>query len=273
MPRSDKEITSIDIVASVSTLPAAHAALNGTASEAHLAAHELLEAEPERDIVPVLPRICRDSEIEQYLGVAYRFGSAVASTLGQVTTCVQRDIPVQTHWSLNVTNAATVEMLGSMGATRIWLSPELSGRQITDIAHGTKFPVGTAVAGLQEVMVTEHCILMAQGECNQKCEDCLRRKDHFALRDKKGYCFPVKTDATGRSHVFNSVPLDLTEALEEIAFSGVRAVRLDLETALHSFIGKEIARCRNDLIDVYAGREGAKARENTTRGHFYRGVV
>ena len=263
----------IDVVCVVATVGAARAALNADANEAHISAHELLEVEAMPGVAPVLPRVCHDHELEELIGVAYRFGGAVCSTLGQLRLCQERGIPAQAHWALNATNPQACEVLAELGATRIWLSAELSQNQISAITRRTSVPLGIAVAGLTEIMITEHCVLMAQGECRQKCLTCNRRTNHTALRDRKGYCFPVRTDPSGRSHIYNSVPLDLTEALPEILSSGVSAVRLDLETARTEFVPQEVARIRHALIDVYAGREVPVGRESTTRGHFYRGVV
>jgi collagenase-like PrtC family protease len=264
---------SIEVVAVVATVGAARAALNADANEAHLDARELVDEEAIAGMIPILPRVCHDDEFEELLGVAYRFGGAVCSTLGQLRVCAERGIPAQTHWSLNVTNAQTCDELARMGAERVWLSPELSESQINAIARRTAIPLGMGIAGMTEMMVTEHCVLMAQGSCAQDCEDCPRRRGPTALRDRKGYSFPVRTDRSGRSHLYNAVPLDLTGALPEILASGASAVRVDLETALTDFVPVEVARIRHALIDVYAGRDIPSPRENTTRGHFFRGVT
>ncbi|MCL2024258.1 MAG: U32 family peptidase [Coriobacteriia bacterium] len=266
---------SVEIVAVCATCGAAKAALNAQATEAHVDAHELLDAEPYPGVVPVLPRVCHDDEFEEMLGVAYRFGAAVCATLGQLRVCRERDIPAQAHWSLNATNHLTCDVFARLDATRVWLSPELSGKQIAAIARrtATAVPLGMAISGMQEAMVTEHCVLMARGSCAQRCATCKRRTEHTALRDRLGYCFPVRTDPRGRSHLYNSVPLDLIEALPEIVQSGVSAVRLDLETARNSFVPTEVTRIRSALIEAYTSGEMPEARKNTTRGHFYRGVI
>ena len=263
----------VDVVAVTESLGGAKAALNAGASYACVAAYNLANEEPLDGIWPILPRVAHDSEIDTYIGIAERFGRAQCSTLGQLKACAYRKIPAQAHWSLNATNAYTVNAIAEMGAQFVWLSPELSGKQIASIARQSSVPVGIAVAGLTEVMVTEHCILMSMGPCAQNCVDCTRRKEVLALRDRKDYHFRVMTDVTGRSHIFNSVPLDLTDALEEIIDAGVGGIRLDLETALTSSVSHEVAVVRGALTDTLAGREVPKVDTSLTRGHFYRGVV
>ena len=263
----------IDVVAVTDTIGGAKAALNAGAAYAHVAAYNLANEEAVAGVLPVLPRVAHDDEIDTYLGIAERFGGAVCSTLGQLKACAYRGIPAQAHWSLNATNVYTVHALAEQGANFVWLSPELSGKQIAGIAQRSNVPVGIAVAGLAEVMVTEHCILMSMGPCAQNCATCERRSEPLALLDRKGYHFRVITDVTGRSHIYNSVPLDLTDALQEILDAGVSGIRLDLETALTSSVSHEVSVVRTALLDTLAGREVPKVDSSLTRGHFFRGVI
>ena len=262
-----------DIVAVAGSLPAARSALNSGALRAQVSAWELLEAEPERDVIPVLPRICHDRELDELLGVAERFGAAVASTLGQLALCQQRGIPAESHWSLGATNAYTVRELARRGATLVWLSPELSGRQIADIAAQSPVPVGIAVSGRSELMVTEHCLLMAQGPCDQRCVSCERRRVPTALKDRRNYCFPITTDRSGRSHLYNSIPLDLIEALPEIIEAGVDAIRIDGELLAPRALSQESARLRRGIIAAHGSGEFDKAHDQVTKGHFFRGLI
>ena len=288
--RKVKRSLNPQIVAVVGSLSAARAVLNAGANEAHINAWHLGEAgEADFDapdvastegIVPVLPRVAMNSELDTYYGIAERFGTAVCSTLGQLATCLERGIPAQAHWSLNVTNPHAVKALQDKYApVHIWLSPELSGRQIHGIAQRSTAALGTGFFGQQEVMITEACILEGltdpNNPCAQSCVDCKRRKRHYALRDKKGYCFPVSSDPFGRSHVYNSVPLDLTGAFGELLDSGIAALRLDLENALNTQAAKEVARARRNLIAMAGDGELELPHkpETVTKGHFFRGVV
>ena len=285
-----------EIVAVVGSISAARAALNAGANEAHLNAWLLAdigtdfaigtEEEPQlseqelANIVPVLPRVAKNEELDSYYGIAERFGRAVCSTLGQLMTCLERGIPAQSHWSLNVTNPYSVLALQQHYApTRIWLSPELSGRQIAGISERGTVALGTALFGQQEVMITEACVLEglddSNNPCAQSCVNCGRRKRHYALRDKKGYSFPVTTDPFGRSHIYNSVPLDLSAAFDELLDTNIAALRLDMETAFNTQVAKEVARARRNLIAMAGDGELElpKRPEFVTKGHFFRGVV
>jgi putative protease len=278
-PRGPKKTAKLspDIIAVVSSLSAAKSVLNAGATEAHIAAYHLLDAAPVSGIVPVLPRIAHDDELDTYYGVAERFGCAVASTLGQLATCAMRDIRQQAHWSLGLINRDSLDALATRYApSRLWLSPELSGRQIAELVRNQNCPLGIVAAGPQEVMVTESCVLQNmrdEAACDTDCASCRRRQGHFALRDKKGYCFPLLVDPLGRSHLYNSVPLDLSSALPEILAGGVSALCLNYETALNAVAAREVARFRRAIKELLAGREPKKEDAVVTKGHFFRGVL
>ena len=82
----------------------------------------------------------------------------------------------------------------------------------------------------------------------------------------------VVTDMLGRSHLYNSVPLDAIPALPELIAAGVLAVMVD--TTLMNTEEAEAAvaravRARN--VALADGNALAKL-EGYTRGHLYRGV-
>ena len=226
-------------------------------------------------IVAVLPRIAHDRELGPLLRWATDDARVVVGNLGLVKAAADRGANVAADWPLNAINAHSVAQLAELGASFVWLSPELSGRQVARVAEDACIDVGLGVYGRQELMVTEHCILMAEGPCEQRCGSCERRAGKRVLRDRKGYEFPVVTDITGRSHVYNSVPLDLTVAVPEIIAAGVSAVRLDLEldeldTAVRQTrrFGGLLERAACGVVPAARDRDSA-----TTSGHYFRGVL
>jgi putative protease len=226
-------------------------------------------------VTALLPRIALDREVDSLLRLAEPFERVVTGNVGLLDRAVKAGTIVEGDWSLNVLNPQAVAQLAELGASFVWLSPELSGRQIADVADASVLPVGVAVFGRQEMMVTEHCVLMAEGPCEQKCGVCERRLGARLLRDRKGYEFPVVTDVSGRSHVFNAVPLDLGAVLPELVSAGVSAVRLDLELETAEGAARHTAAFRTLLQRAGTGiastpREKGSA---TTSGHYFRGVL
>ena len=124
-------------------------------------------------------------------------------------------------------------------------------------------------------MVSEQCVLQASGPCGRRCPSCERRQGWWRLRDQKGYEFPVTTDPSGRSHIMNSVTLDLVRALGEIVSAGVSAVRLDFSDETVERAREITAAVRSALTSVVSGGEAPEKPliEPSTSGHFYRGLL
>ncbi len=106
-----------------------------------------------------------------------------------------------------------------------------------------------------------------------RAQECATR----VLRDRKGYLFPVRTDVSGRSHVYNSVPLDLVPALREVLDTGVAAVRLDLQMLTTPQAAAQVARARRRALAAVASGidvpQSRAAGAPTTTGHFFRGLL
>jgi len=265
-----------EIVVATSDISIAKACLDTNVSRVQIPVWLLSEfggKVPDR-IVPVIPRIAHDEEAERFLRAVSGCQRVVVGNLGLVRKLAEEGIEVEADWSLNAINPWTVEALADLGASSVWLSPELSGRQIAEIARHAPIPVGTAIWGRQELMITEHCVLMAQGPCKRNCDTCKRREGRHTLRDQKGYEFPVVTDPTGRTHIYNSVPLDLTRALDEVVATGVARVRIDLHVDSLRFAQRIVSDMSDVLRTAAAGRPVPDAAmvEITTSGHFFRGV-
>ena len=81
-------------------------------------------------------------------------------------------VPFEVGPHLPVTNRLALDEVARMGAVRVWLSPELSLDQIRELSRDTPVELGIFISGAQELMITEHCLLMSQGPCNEDCAEC-----------------------------------------------------------------------------------------------------
>ncbi len=176
---------------------------------------------------------------------------------------------------VNVFNRDSLLQTKALGARRLWLSPELSLAQIEELGSLRVLPLTLTVYGRQELMVTEHCVLQALGDCRRACGDCTRRAGSFMLRDGKGYGFPVTTDLQSRSHIHNSVPLDIIPQVPQLARCMVS--RFVVDARLLS--GEETRRALMRLVDALHGCGSDTSAsplvrdEGTTTGHLFRGVL
>lgn len=169
---------------------------------------------------------------------------------------------------LYATNLEALQTWAALGATFAWLSPELTLHQIKLLCDHSPIPLGLVVNGRQELMVSDHCFLMAEGPCDRQCARCERRRGapRF-LEDRKGYRFPITTDLAGRGHLYNAVPLDVVHAIPDLLNAGVKGFAVDTTLMDERTAEDELNRVRRAL----KGKPQEK-RENTTTGHLFRPV-
>lgn len=228
----------------------------------------------------VLPVVCHDNcklTREQACGFdAWRSVHAdqpvVAEGLGMLSRAMAQGGLVEVGPHLPITNKLALRKAAELGARRVWLSPELNLAQIAELAKESPVELGLTVIGRQELMTTEHCMLMSQGPCAQNCASCARRKSPHFLKDRKGYDFPVVTDQLGRSHLYNSVRLDVVHALPDIIQAGVSwlmvdATMLNVEETTQAV--QRVVRARNI---AHAQGAALPKEPGCTSGHLFRGV-
>ena len=192
---------------------------------------------------------------------------------GDVYQALEHGAQVEVGSHVPVVNSLALETLARQGVSRVWLSPELTLEQIQDLGKNrSAVPLGVTIMGRTELMTTEHCLLMSQGECAENCEECPRRKSPHFLLDRKGFEFPVVSDACGRSYVYNSVDFDIAHALPDLIAAGVTAFMVDatcmnVEETAHA-VGRAV---RALQIARHDGNRVAKI-SGTTTGHLFRAV-
>ena len=261
----------VELVVAARDGDTAHACLSAGADRALapvMAGHVLPDG-----VQPWLPRVAHEDEVQALLEAVGRGGPLVAGNLGLMVAAVASGLRVEADWGLNALNPWAVAALAGLGAERVWVSPESSGRSIAELCGSSSVPIGVVVGGRIELMVSEHCVLQAAGSCAGTCAGCSRSAGRWALRDRKGYRFPVKTDQSGRSHIYNSVPLDLARVLHELVANGVSAIRLDLavESTERSVVLTRL--WRQALERVGRGESLESAIETTpSSGHYFRAL-
>jgi putative protease len=221
-----------------------------------------------------LPRIVTDAERERWERRATAAGRAVVSEPGSLARLAAAGVRVGADVGLNAANPWTVRELAALGAAEVWLSPELDERRVAAIASVAAVPVGLLVFGRGELMVAENCVLAAAGSCDRRCGACTLRVAAHTLEDRKGYRFPVRTDEAGRSHIFNSITLDLSRALPAILDAGVTMVGVDARVVDGDPLAA-VAAIRERLDDAIAGRavDDRPLAQPATSGRFFTGVA
>ncbi len=171
-----------------------------------------------------------------------------------------------------VTNRLALRAAQEMGADFVWLSPELSLGQIADLAEISEIDLGLTVIGAQELMITEHCLLMSQGQCDRRCETCARRSRGHHYVDRKGFEFPIITDMLGRSHLYNGVQLDIAPSIPDLLDIGVASFMVDTTLMSKEEAYSAVARVVKARDFAMQGKGSVPKRPGTTSGHLFRGV-
>lgn len=211
----------------------------------------------------------RDFDVWQFV----RAGKPVlVENLGQLYKARELGAQPEAGPHIPVTNAVSLATIEKAGATRAWLSPELSLEQIAKLAHQSPVPLGITITGAQKLMTTEHCLLMSQGPCNEECATCPRRKSPHYVKDRKGYEFPILTDLCGRSHLYNAVSLDNAHAAADLIRAGVSALMVDTTLMNAAETTKSVARAVRARDIALSGDNHVGKAEGLTTGHLFRGV-
>lgn len=196
----------------------------------------------------------------------------LAESLGAMERASEEGALLDVGSHVPITNGLSLAVASEFGAARVWLSPELTLRQIEEVAKDAPVELGVLLIGAQELMVTEHCMLMSQGPCDENCAECPRRKSPHMLKDRKGYEFPVVTDAMGRSHLYNAVELDIASSMPELLAAGISSYMVDATLMNAEETAHAVGRAIRALHVAQNDGNAIAKMPNTTSGHLYRGV-
>lgn len=196
----------------------------------------------------------------------------LAESLGAMERASEEGALLDVCPHVPITNGLSLAVASEFGAARVWLSPELTLRQIEEVAKDAPVELGVLLIGAQELMVTEHCMLMSQGPCDENCAECPRRKSPHVLKDRKGYESPVVTDAMGRSHLYNAVELDIASSMPELLAAGISSYMVDATLMNAEETAHAVGRAIRALHVAQNDGNAIAKMPNTTSGHLYRGV-
>jgi putative protease len=118
-------------------------------------------------------------------------------------------------------------------------------------------------------MITEHCLLMSQGPCNEQCATCPRRSVQHRLVDRKGFDFPVVTDMLGRSHLYNGVGLDIAQNIADLIDIGISAIMVDTTLMDKKAASDAVSRAVRARDLALSEHRSVGKRPNTTTGHLF----
>jgi putative protease len=297
--RPQQRLTPV-LTVKVADVEAAHAALAGGADIVYVASHfwrkpwEDVRAEIERleracaareaAFGLAIPNVVKDSELDRYHELASALSPdsfILCDTLGIAAELAREGRAVVADYHLNLFNSETARALKELGLRRAAASVELSRDELVELARSTGFPLEVLVHGDLEAMAAEHCVLLAAqpGAQSAPCGQRLCERASYALKDARGYEFPVRLDRFCRSHIFNSRTLCAPEFIGELHAAGISYFRLELVLERPRDEVRALVRAYRELLDDLV--EGAPRRvertqlcpQASTRGHLARGVA
>ena len=230
-------------------------------------------AEAARDgLVPVLDEVCRAADHARLDPWVRADGTVVVGNISELALAAERGTVAEVRGCIPVHNAACARALEAAGARGFWLSPEISLDELEELVPRIGAPAGVVVMGRPRVMTSEHCILQVANRCIHDCARCGLRRRRLSLRNIDGKELPVRTDIHGRSHLYDSFPLDLTPQMGRMAAAGVTRFAVDGTLMDAAELERAVARVVRAADAVRAGRKPAKRLAGHTSGCLYVGI-
>lgn len=190
------------------------------------------------------------------------------------------DFAIHADYSLISYNKQTLAFLKDYGASGATLSPELTAKEIRQLAKESPLPLTCIVHGRLELMVSNYCVTgsflggCGEGPCTQPCT-----RGHFALKDRKDALFPLAMDQFCHMHVLNSKVLSMMPHAMKFRAAGIETMQIEAKAMGEKEIAAIVRAYRKAMAFP---EEPAEAQlswiheqegKDITRGHYFRGVL
>lgn len=188
----------------------------------------------------------------------------VTSNLG-IIKIFKNQLNIIGDYKLNIFNSYSLcELEGLIDGSCVSL--ELNKGELLSVFKNSVLPLQLLLYGKAELMVTEYCPMGSLFGNNEAPKGCsgICDKNSFMLKDRRSEEFIIKTDKFCRSHIYNSVPINLIPNLKDIRNNNINSFRFD-------FIDEDYMETKKVLM-AYKNNEWPFDFNGYTRGHFKRGV-
>ena len=229
------------------------------------------------------PRVVKDDEVEAYThtleAIVQAHPDSISIHVPQALLWL-RELgytgAIEADTGLNIFNTPTLHFWEQLHISCVNPSQELTLKQITDIAKHSHVPIETMVHGYTEMMISEYCAIASfvgtgsKVNCPMPCV-----KESYALKDRKGEIFPIRTDPYCRMHIMNSHEMDMRAYVPMLLQKGISILRIDGRHMKPSYV-KDIV---SQYVGIATGTMEAPPKkidsqgESITRGHYFRGIL
>lgn len=267
-PALQVQPSEVELCAIAPTPELAKAAQKAGAARVYVPGDELGLKQFPTDCIPMLDEVCRECDherIDPYIAPGARIA---AGNISELVAAKQVGASAELRSTIPVHNRWAIRALEDAGAQGFWLSPELTLKEIENLANFAQVPVGTVVYGRTRVMTTEHCVLQVAGKCKKDCAHCPERARHLGIKNIDGEVFPVRTDLHMRSRIYASRVQDLIPQVQDLVSAGVTRLCIDATLLSEAELTHELQRLQHALAGERTEREaGADA------GHLFEGIA
>lgn len=190
------------------------------------------------------------------------------------------DFAIHADYSLISYNKQTLAFLKDYGASGATLSPELTAKEIRQLAKESPLPLTCIVHGRLELMVSNYCVTgsflggCGEGPCTQPCT-----RGHFALKDRKDALFPLAMDQFCHMHVLNSKVLSMMPHAMKFRAAGIETMQIEAKAMGEKEIAAIVKAYRKAMAFPEEPDEAQlswiheQEGKDITRGHYFRGVL
>ena len=190
------------------------------------------------------------------------------------------DFAIHADYSLISYNKQTLAFLKDYGASSATLSPELTAKEIRQLAKESPLPLTCIVHGRLELMVSNYCVTgsflggCGEGPCTQPCT-----RGHFALKDRKDALFPLAMDQFCHMHVLNSKVLSMMPHAMKFRAAGIETMQIEAKAMGEKEIAAIVKAYRKAMAfpeepdEVQLSWIHEQEGKDITRGHYFRGVL
>lgn len=220
----------------------------------------------------VLPVQCGQDTLEMLNKMvgkyAHRLGGVVLGSVGQLG--LEWLLPMAAGPGIPVMNKGTMEALAKQGVSLACASPELSYKELEDLACDA-LPMAVSVYGRTRIMLLNHCparTVLGLTKGREKCTTCDDRMPESLLGnpliDRYGAAFPMVRTRLPEGcliSLYNSLPINITAQVKQLD-------KLEY-SPLCAFTDEEAQAVAAVLKAV---REGAAAPFKGTQGHFLKPI-
>lgn len=194
------------------------------------------------EIITVLPHIWREKNIKNY----YVKDGVLLSNIGEAEHF--KSVPLFGDSGLNIFNSESVGFFDNFKSLTV--SSELNLKEIMNLKAYT--PLEIVVYGRLPLMTAENCPAKANNACGKK----------LFLKDRKNERFPLSCGVGCYCEILNSKALYMADKMKELEKTPADIYRFD-------FTIETPDECKRIISDYLSGNA---AKNDFTRGHYYRGA-